>query len=232
MCGICVETEAVVQEALDAHPLVPWPNTHDSWEFFDYVNEHDLPPFHLYCNTSHPYASDRSRCPHLFEDRDWERELFEHTTRIESEVEDLWYGCEECQRLALEVIEKYELSEGAKRRAEQERIASLCRCDGCEQARLALPEGLERGPGELAEIRRTGAPYFHVIHEYTGWTLGMSELTKTECAHTWDDELWSSMVEDGLRELINCVDCEKGYEAGARLLSSQESGQTDGYPKL
>ncbi len=220
MCAVCVEVEAVVQEAMDAHPLRPWPDTSESHEFFDYVNARNLPPFHLYGNTSHPFASAQSKCPHIYDDQDWQREIHEQSARSDSEVENLAYDCDECQRLASAVIERLELSEEAKHRAEQARVASLCRCGGCERARLALPDGFQRGPDELDELRRTGAPYFHVIHDHTGWTLGLSELTKAECPHNWDDELWSSMVEGNLRELINCVECEKRYENAAGPLAS------------
>lgn len=220
MCAVCIEAEAVVQEAMDAHPLRPWPDTSESFEFFDYVNARDLPPFHLYGNTSHPFASAQSKCPHLFDDANWQRELHEQSERSDRELEDLAYDCDECQLLATAVIERLELSEGAKRRAEQEWVANVCRCDGCERARRALPEGIQRGSDELDELRRSGAPYFHVIHEHTGWVLGLSELTKTECPHNWDDELWSSMVEDDLRGLINCVECETRYENAAHPLAS------------
>lgn len=223
MCAVCVEVEAVVQEALDAHPLRPWPDTAESDEFFDYLSERDLPPFHLYGNSSHPFASSVSKCPHLFDDADWQRELYEQSVRSDWELEDLVYDCGECQRLATAVIERLELSEGAKRRAEQERAADVCRCDGCERARAALPEGFRSGSEDgLAELRRSGAPYFHVIHDHTGWTLGLSDLRKDECSHAWDDELWPYVVEEGLRELIRCDECEKRYDAAERELAELE----------
>ncbi|WP_307219523.1 hypothetical protein [Microbacterium sp. SORGH_AS_0888] len=184
------------------------PDYSESKEFFAYLADKDLPHFHLFGNSSHPFASDHRECPHRYDADDWRRELSEAEERQGCEVGLLYYDCPECEQAASQVIESLELSEEAKERAEQARTARICRCDGCERAKAALPAGLKAGHVEIIEqVRASAAPLFHSVNELTGWMLGMAPLEQSQCPHEWAQDDWAALAEGDLWDLVRCDGC-------------------------